>query len=84
MLSERLQVLISREQRRRLEEESRRTGASVGALVRHAIDAQLGSAATEERRRAVDAIAALGGVYLTPAELEAVIAEERERAGAIA
>lgn len=38
MLNERLQVLIHRDQRERLELESRRRGASVGRLVREAID----------------------------------------------
>lgn len=38
MFSERLQVLIDRGQRERLERESRRRGTSVGRLVREAID----------------------------------------------
>jgi len=82
MLKERLQLLISAEQRKRLEDEARRTGRSVGALVREAIDAQLGTATRHERLRAVEEIAALRGVYLPLEELESVIAEERERATA--
>lgn len=80
MLNERLQILVTRDQRRRLEGESRRTGESVGALVRQAIDAQLGVAATEERRRAVAAIGALEGVYLPLEELDALLGAERESA----
>ncbi|HXH59222.1 MAG TPA: CopG family transcriptional regulator [Iamia sp.] len=38
MLSERLQVLIDRDQRDRLEREAQRRGASVATLVREAID----------------------------------------------
>ena len=77
MLNERLQILVTREQRRRLEEEARRTESSVGALVREAIDARYGSAAVEERLRAVAAIAALEGVYLSQEELDAAIGDER-------
>ena len=77
MLNERLQILVTREQRRRLEEEALRTESSVGALVREAIDARCGSAAAEERLQAVAAIAALDGVYLSQEELDAVIGDER-------
>ena len=77
MLNERLQILVTREQRRRLEEEALRTESSVGALVREAIDARYGSAAAEERLQAVAAIAALDGVYLSQEELDAVIGDER-------
>lgn len=38
MLSERLQVLIERDQRRRLEREAARRGTSVALLIREAID----------------------------------------------
>ena len=43
MLNERLQILVSTEQRRRLEAESKRTQASVASLIRQAIDAQFGA-----------------------------------------
>jgi hypothetical protein len=77
MLSERLQILVTPEQRRRLEEEARRTESSVGALVRAAIDDHYGAAATEERLRAVSTIASLSGRYLPPDELDALLGEER-------
>lgn len=38
MLKERLQILVSTEQKRRLEAEARTRGESVGGLVREAID----------------------------------------------
>ena len=38
MFTERLQVLMSKEQRRRLEAEAKRRHSSVGALIREAID----------------------------------------------
>ena len=78
MLTERLQVLISPAQRRRLEAEAQLRGSSVAALVREAIDASLGGPTQEERRRAVEEIAAMKGRYLTPEEIEEIIAEERE------
>lgn len=80
MLTERLQILVDREQRRRLEEEARRSGRSVGAIVREAIDARVGARRVEERLRAVEAITNLDGVYLPPDELEELIDEERLRA----
>ena len=80
MLTERLQILIDREQRRRLEDEARRSGVSVGAVVREAIDARVGAAAIEQRMRAVEAIKRLQGTYLAPEELDEIIGEERLRA----
>jgi hypothetical protein len=42
MLKERLQILVSTEQKRRLEAEARTRGESVGGLVREAIDEHYG------------------------------------------
>lgn len=81
MLNERLQLLITPEQRRHLDDEARRTGASIGALVRDAIDARFGTTAVEERLRAADEIAAMRGRFLTVDELEAIVDEERDLAG---
>jgi predicted transcriptional regulator len=78
MLSERLQILISSEQRRRLEDTAQQRGSSVAAVVREAIDASLGGPTREEHREALEAIAAMKGRYLTPEEIEEIIAEERE------
>jgi predicted DNA-binding protein len=80
MLKERLQILISPDQRRRLEAEAKRRGSSIATLVREAIDERYGATTTEDRLRAVDEIAALRGRFLTPAELEQLIAEERDAA----
>jgi predicted DNA-binding protein len=83
MLNERLQILVSREQRRRLEAEARRRGASVASLIREAIDAQLGTVAREERLGAAEAIGRMdGGTFLPPEELDRVLEQERdEQAG---
>ncbi len=80
MLTERLQVLMSKEQRRRLETEAKRRRSSVGALIREAIDARVASATPEERARAIAEIKTMrGGRFLPPSELERIIDEERER-----
>jgi hypothetical protein len=51
MLSERLQILIDPDRRRRLEDEAAARGTSVAALIREAIDASYPST-TDERRKA--------------------------------
>jgi predicted transcriptional regulator len=79
-LNERLQILVSSDQRRRLEAEARRRGTSVGSLVRQAIDAQFGAVTREDRLAAVEAIRSLRGRYLTPEEINRLVEEERESA----
>ena len=80
MFTERLQVLMSKEQRRRLEAEAKRRNSSVGALIREAIDARGTGRTPQERARAVKEIEDMrGGRFLSPGELERVIDEERER-----
>jgi hypothetical protein len=78
MYSERLQILISKEQRRRLEDEARRRKASVASVIRDAVDAELGQGSRDERLRAVAAIAKIEGApYLPPDELRQAIDEAR-------
>ena len=79
MLSERLQILVSREQRRRLEREAKRRGTSVGSLIREAVDARFGAVTTDERLRALDDIRAMHGRFLPPDELNRIAASERDR-----
>lgn len=79
MLTERLQILISPEQRRRLETEAKRRGSSVATVVREAIDTTLAGPTRDERREAVEAMKAMKGKYLPVEELEAIVDEERER-----
>ena len=79
MLTERLQVLLSRAQRLRLQAEAKRRRISVGALIREAIDFRLHTVPVEKRRRAVAKIAAMsGGRFLPVEELERIVEEERE------
>jgi hypothetical protein len=76
MYSERLQILISKEQRRRLEAEARRRSASVASVIRGAVDAELGKGSRQDRLQAVAEIAKIKGVpHLPPDELRRLIDE---------
>jgi len=77
MLSERLQVLIDREQRERLERHARARGTSVATLVREAIDASFPGDTT--RRRAADDI--LGADAMDVPELADLLGELDEVRG---
>jgi hypothetical protein len=80
MFSERLQILISPEQRRALEAEAERREASVASVIREAIDLRLGTTDRSARLRAVEEIRAMqGGQFLTPDELNREVAAEREQ-----
>lgn len=80
MLSERLQILLSREQRARLEAEASQRETSVSSLVRDAVDARFGAIKAADRARAVEEIAAMkGGNALAPEELDRIIEAEREQ-----
>lgn len=79
MYTERLQILVSKEQRRRLEREARRRKSSVASVIRDAVEAELGGTSRQDRLKAVEAISRLRGVpYLSPEDLE----REIERAHA--
>ena len=79
MFTERLQILLSRAQRRRLELEARRRRVSVGALIREAVDARTAKVPLDERRRAVAEIEAMSaGRFLATEALERIVDEERE------
>jgi hypothetical protein len=78
MLSERLQILVSKDQRRRLESEAQRRGASVGQLIREAVDAHLGHVGEAERLEALEGIRATRGAFLSPDELNRLVDRERD------
>lgn len=78
MLSERLQVLVSPEQRRRLEAEARRRGTSVGGLIREAVDARFGAVSRADRLAALAGIEETAGRFLAPDELDRLVEEERD------
>lgn len=67
----------SPEQRKRLEEQAGRRGTSVSGLIREAVDRHLGSASRQERAVALEAISAMKGRFLSPEEIERLVAEER-------
>ena len=78
MFDQRMQILISAEQRRRLEAEARERKTSVGRLIRDAIDARFGAVTREQRVRAVEEIAKMrGGKFLSVEEMHRLIGEER-------
>ena len=81
MFSERLQILVSPEQRKRWEAEAKRRGTSVAGLIRDAVDRDMGSLDRGDRARALDAIRAMQGRFLPPDELDRLMDEERARAG---
>lgn len=71
MYTERLQILVSKEQRRRLEREAKRRKSSVASVIRDAVEAKLSGTSQQDRLQAVEAIAQLRGApYLSPEELQ--------------
>src|SRR5215212_2397655 len=77
MLKERLQILVTRDQRRRLEREAQRRGTSVAGVIRDAVDAQLGEITVEDRRAALDDILTMRGRSVSPDELDRIAEGER-------
>ena len=80
MYSERLQILVTPEQRKRWNLEARRQGTSVAGLIRDSVDRGLGSPDGVDRASAVDAIRAMRGRFLSPDELDRLVEQERTRA----
>ncbi len=80
MYSERLQILVTPEQRKQWELEAKRRGTSVAGLIRESVDRDLGSPDGGGRASAVDAIRAMRGRFLPPDELDRLVEEERARA----
>ncbi|MFZ0216016.1 MAG: antitoxin [Candidatus Dormiibacterota bacterium] len=77
MLTERMQILLTPEQRARLEAEAREQGRSVASLVREAIDARYDLPHRGQRLTALAAIGAMHGPYLSPDELQRLVGDER-------
>ncbi|MGH7881892.1 MAG: hypothetical protein ACREN8_03150 [Candidatus Dormibacteraceae bacterium] len=79
MISERVQILLTPEQRERLQEESLLKRRSVASLVREAIEARFGVVSREKRIAAANAITSMKGTpSYTPEELNRLVESERE------
>jgi glutamate-1-semialdehyde aminotransferase len=78
MLRERLQILVSTEQRRRLEAEAKRRGTSVASLIREAVDVQYGAVTSDDRLQALREIGEMRGRFLAPDELDRLAEAERD------
>jgi hypothetical protein len=80
MLTERLQILVSPQQKRRLEAEAKTRGESVGELVREAIDQLYGSAPTRaERMAAVERMLSGPKIpFMSPEQMNRAHGEEVE------
>jgi len=79
MYSERLQILVTPEQRRMLEAEARRRGVSVAALIRDAVEEHLGVVDRATREEAVAGIREMRGTYVPPDELNRIVEEAHSR-----
>jgi hypothetical protein len=79
MYRERLQILVSKEQRRLLEQEARRRGTSIAAVVRAALDRELGVPSRDDRAHALEEMRAMRAAFASPGELNQIIADERDR-----
>lgn len=79
MINERLQILVTVEQRRRLTAEAQRRRSSVASRIREAIDERFGPVERGDRIRAAEEIAAMRGRFLPPDELD-VLAESEKAA----
>jgi hypothetical protein len=78
MLRERLQILVSTEQRRRLEAEAKRRGTSVASLIREAVDVQFGAVTSADRLQALREIGEMRGRFLSPEDLDRLVEAERD------
>ena len=78
MHTERLQILVTSDQRRRLDQEAKRRGTSVASVIRDAVDTQLGAITVEDRRAALDRILAMRGRFASPEELNRIVDSEHE------
>jgi hypothetical protein len=76
MFSERLQILVSPEQRRRLEAEAASRGTSVASVIRDAVDERLRGPTPAQRLAAVERAASRQAEYVPIEELNRLIASQ--------
>ena len=73
MYSERLQILLTPDQRRRLQREAKRRKSSVTALVREAVEAHFGVAPEGSKEQAYRAIVGRRSRYVAPETLDELV-----------
>jgi hypothetical protein len=80
MFSERMQILLTPVQRRRVEAEARRRGVSVAAVVREAIDARIDGVPLDRRVAALERLRSRRVPFVPPARLDELIDERADEA----
>jgi hypothetical protein len=75
MYSERLQILLTPQQRRHLQQEAKRRGTSVTALIREAVTEHFGVVPEGDRGRAYRSIVARRARFLAPDQLDELVEE---------
>jgi hypothetical protein len=70
MYSERLQILLTSDQRRRLQQESKRRKTSVTALIREAVDEHFGAEPEGSKEQAYRSIVARRSRFVAPDKLD--------------
>ncbi len=76
VLKERFQILLSTEQRRRLEREAARRGESVAALIREAVDARFPGPTRDDRLTALESMRSRRGRFVPADELDEIAESE--------
>ena len=73
MFSERLQILLTPDQRRRLQQEAKRRNTSITALVREAVDEHFGGVSEEGREQAYLSIVGRRARFVAPDGLDELV-----------
>lgn len=73
MYTQRLQILLSQQQRRRLELEAKRRGLPVAAVVREALDAHAERVSPERRTLAMERLSGRHAAFVPIDELNALL-----------
>jgi hypothetical protein len=78
MYSERLQIMLTPEQRRHIQHEANRRGTSVAELIREAITEHFGVVPEEDRANAYRSIVVRRARFLAPDRLDELVEERFE------
>ena len=80
MYTERLQILLTKDQRARLEAEARSRRSSVAGVVREAVEAHLGGPSRDARVAAAERIGLMKGRRVSVADMHDLVSQERDAA----